>query len=266
MFAPAVLHRVVRVDLVDVGSNVFEVVRDIAMAQVEGRCSAEGYVRPGSTEVLSVARGVPARQNMFRHVEYSLSLRASVCNPAPGLVVQALVRSVNRFGARCEAGFFDDTGAMVPVLDIVVVHNMPSVANERDPTELRPGDAVSVEILGRRFEVSDPVVSAFGRILAEGSAPAAPGEGQDSEAADEGGEDVDGEDEDDVDSVDAESAGDPGTEEGSSDASEREDSEGEVDDEDEDDGQRSAGGGASSEDDDVSAYRNAGELSDQDGP
>jgi hypothetical protein len=167
MFRPAVFKRRVKLRAAEVGSNVRDTLERRARALLEGLCGREGFVRPGTVHLLDVSPGHLSTIDMGRHYEYALVLRAEVCNPAPGLQFSALVRETNNFGVLAEGGYFDESGTLVPVIEVVLVRDTVIAKNEVDVTKLKPGDEVGVELLGKRFELRDRRISAFGRAVAK---------------------------------------------------------------------------------------------------
>lgn len=165
MFKTAVIRQRMKVRAAEVGSNVADVLQDRAKALLEGVCGKDGYVRPGSVELLRMSEGVLSSIDMGRHYEFAVVLRAEVCNPVPGLRFKALVREVNNFGVLAEGGFFNTHGILVPVIEVVLVRETVVSQNEVDLGALKPGDEVGVELLGRRYELRDKRISAFGRAV-----------------------------------------------------------------------------------------------------
>jgi hypothetical protein len=212
MFRTAVIRQRMKVRAAEVGSNVDEVLQDRARALLEGVCGKDGYVRPGSVELLRMSEGALSSIDMGRHYEFQVTLRAEVCNPAPGLRFKALVREVNNFGVLAEGGFFNAQGILVPVIEVVVVRETAVSKNEVDLEGVKPGDEICVELLGRRYELRDKRISAFGRAVEsaeEGPKPGAAPEGEvDAEPQESiaGGDVGDGSEEGDSYAVDSEDA------------------------------------------------------------
>lgn len=176
MFSFSVFPRSILLRASEVGANVRDVVEARARALTEGVCGEHGYVRPGSLRMIRMSEGVLSGMDMGGSYRFDAMFKAEVCNPAPGMRVSALVRSVNRFGILCEAGYYDQDNALVPVMEIVVVRSPSKIENEVDVSHLSPGDEVGVEVLGRSYDVRDRRVAVYGRTVLDVDAMAPLGE------------------------------------------------------------------------------------------
>lgn len=165
MFQTAVIHQTIKLTAQEIASNVRMVVEERARALLEGVCGEHGYVRSGTLRMVHMAPGKLTNIDMGRRYSFDATFKADVCNPVVGLRFNAIVRSVNRFGVLAEGGYYDDDGTMVPVIEVVVVRNTATVVNEVDVGELQAGDELGIELLGRRFEMRDVRISAYGRAV-----------------------------------------------------------------------------------------------------
>ena len=165
MFSTAVIRHTVKLQAKEVGANVREVIEDRARSLLEGVCGESGYVRPNSLRMVGMSHGRLGDIDMGKSYSFDATFKAEVCNPVRGLRMNALVRSINRFGMLCEGGYYDPDNSLVPVIEIVVVRNPATFPNELDLGDLQIGDEVGVEILGRNFELRDSRISAFGRTV-----------------------------------------------------------------------------------------------------
>ena len=166
MFFDCVFPFRVRLHMREVGRNVRQVVEERARSLLEGVCSENGYVRPGTLRMIDMARGELTGADMCRYAGFDCRFRAEMYNPPPRTRHSAYVRSVNSFGALLEAGYWDDaSGALVPVIEVVVVRD-PTISNNEVAVEgLRPGDEVTVEIVSARFELRDTRLTGYGRLV-----------------------------------------------------------------------------------------------------
>lgn len=165
MFSTAVIKHTVKLQAKEVGANVREVVEDRARSLLEGVCGESGYVRPSSLRLLGMSHGRLGDVDMGKSYSFDATFKAEVCNPVRGLRMNALVRSINRFGMLCEGGYYDPDNSLVPVIEVVVVRNPAKIPNEVDLGDMQIGDEVGIEILGRNYELRDSRISAFGRTV-----------------------------------------------------------------------------------------------------
>jgi hypothetical protein len=165
MFAQAVIRQRVKLAVAEVGSNVRDIIENRGIAMMEGVCTVYGYVRPGTMQLVEVSPGRLSYIDMGRHYTFECKFRADVCNPLPGSKFRAHVRSMNQFGILAEAGYWDDHGKLVPVIEVVIVRDPSLSRNLVDIDSLAIGDDVGVELLSQRFELRDTRVTAHGRTV-----------------------------------------------------------------------------------------------------
>jgi DNA-directed RNA polymerase subunit E'/Rpb7 len=135
----------------------------------EGKCSRYGYTRTGSIEILKVSVGNVRMFSLNGDAIFKVQFRAEICNPLVGQVMSAIVLNVNKFGVLASGGTFDgDTGDMQSILPIVdiVIPKVGTITSVIDMSEIKPGDRVAVEILGKKFNINDSKISAIGRVKA----------------------------------------------------------------------------------------------------
>lgn len=165
MFKTGVLQQHIKLNAREVGSNVRSVLEDRVRALLEGTCGPDGYIRPGTVEILEIGSGYLSRIDMGRRYEFKIKIKAEICNPEQGLHVLAVVRSINKFGILAEGGFFNHEGVMVPVIEIIIVKDIITSEHEIDFDTINVGDEIAVEILGKRYELRDKRISALGKLV-----------------------------------------------------------------------------------------------------
>jgi len=134
-------------------------------SKFEGVCSYHGYIRPGSIEIFKFSMGYIQALSLNGDVEYMVNYYADVCNPSIGSVVHTKVVNANKFGILAHTGIRDGDDKFIPILEIVVSKNMITAQNDKNPEEISIGDDLHVEILGKKFELTDKKICAFGRII-----------------------------------------------------------------------------------------------------
>lgn len=131
----------------------------------EGMCSYHGYIKPNSIEIFKYSLGTIQALSLNGDVEYIVQYNADVCNPSIGSIVHTKIVNTNKFGVLAHTGISDESGRFVPILEVVVAKNMVNAQNDRNVEELKVGDEIHVEIIGKKFELSDKKISAVARII-----------------------------------------------------------------------------------------------------
>ena len=123
--------------------------------KLEGICSKHGYIHTGSIELYKIAPGIVEVAHLNGGSLFNVCFYATVCNPSVNSIIKARVTNTNRFGILAETG----------VLEIIVAKNSVNIESEIDLESVVAGDEITVEIIGKKFELGDKKISIIGRAL-----------------------------------------------------------------------------------------------------
>ena len=168
IFSESILTEKVRLSPDQLASDLRDVIFDIVRERNEGRCSRYGYIRPGSVRVLKVSAGRVRMVSLNGDVIFTVQFKADVCNPVVGTVVKAVIRNTNKFGILAEVGFVkmeEDREVTVPVMEVIVTKQGVGIASAVNLERLRVGEAINVEILGKKYELNDLKICAIGKVV-----------------------------------------------------------------------------------------------------
>ena len=159
-----------RVSLSPAEINKLSVADDINKALVaklkekyEGRCTANGYIRPGSVGIMGRSFGRAANGDFTGHWLYDCKVTASVLYPVAGAEFQVEVIKVNKMGAYAH---FDEAIRILLPRDTHV--------GNKAFDDIREGDKIFVRLDRSRFQMNDTYIMAVGTLLKEPSLPKAP--------------------------------------------------------------------------------------------
>lgn len=130
-------------------------------AKYEGRCTANGYVRPGTIGIMGRSFGRAANGDFTGNWLYDCKVTASVLYPTAGSEFQVDVIQVNNMGAYAH---FDDSIRILLPRDT-------HVGNKKFD-DIKKGDRVFVRLDRSRFQMNDTYIMAVGTLI-DAPAPAA---------------------------------------------------------------------------------------------
>lgn len=146
-------------------SNSKEVIQFILKNKFEGKCSYHGYIKPGSIKVHNYSMGKVIDSSLNGDVEYFVQYNADICNPAIGSIIPAIVTNKNVFGILAEAFInIPDAKKNVSILEIIVVKTHHT-EKKIDFDKVKESDLIDIEIMGKKFELNDKKISAWGKIV-----------------------------------------------------------------------------------------------------
>ena len=125
---------------------------------MEGVCTKHGLIKQGSIDVYKVAPGCIELIGLDGSVVFDVYYHAEVCNPLVGSIIKANVVNVNKFGILAESA---------GILEIIVAKNSVNIAHDSvvNLDTIQIGQTVTVEVVGKKFELGDKKISIVGRIV-----------------------------------------------------------------------------------------------------
>ena len=125
--------------------------------EMDGRCIAEGFVKPGSCRARSCSIGTFAAGNIV----FDMEIECLLCCPKEGAIMNCIAKTVTQAGIRAHA-----LSEPSPVV-IYISREMHDTSTTRmiansTMDSIKPGDAIQVRVVGKRFELNDKQVSVIG--------------------------------------------------------------------------------------------------------
>lgn len=123
-------------------------------ADIEGKCIAEGYVKPGSIKIISNSSGLMLGDK----VQFEVTYECLVCFPVSGMKLNCIVRNVTKAGIRAEEANHSPSPF---VLFVARDH----FYDESKFLKIKENDEFIARVIGQRFEMNDPFISIIGEIV-----------------------------------------------------------------------------------------------------
>jgi DNA-directed RNA polymerase subunit E'/Rpb7 len=130
----------------------------------EGLCTKHGYIRPNSIEIVKKSNGTFVKEYFNGHIKFDLQCRADTCNPVQGSVVSAVIKNKNQLGILAET-VIDLDDKKVPILDIIIPIKSAGIISQINLDNLQIGDTISVEVMGKKYQMKDKKISIIGRVI-----------------------------------------------------------------------------------------------------
>jgi DNA-directed RNA polymerase subunit E'/Rpb7 len=124
-------------------------------AKHEGKCNANGYVKPGSVAILSRSMGVAENGRFTGNLLYDCKVKCEVFYPVGGLQMEAVVIKVNKMGAYVH---FDEAIRILLPRDLHV--------GNVEFDNIEEGKNILVRLERSRFQANDPYIMGVGILVA----------------------------------------------------------------------------------------------------
>jgi DNA-directed RNA polymerase subunit E'/Rpb7 len=155
VYSRCLITRNIVLPITAVGKNILEVIEQNVSANFEGKCVVEGYVRIGSTKIITYSSGIVTRGT---NISFEVVFECDICFPVEGMLIACVAKNITKAGIRA------DSGDEVPSPIVVFVAKDHNYNNEAF-SEIKEGDKFNVRVIGQRFELNDKYVSIIGELV-----------------------------------------------------------------------------------------------------
>lgn len=153
IYIPTMVSKKVIMPLTAIGRNIRDVLEKHLAYEYEGKCNAEGYVRPRSTQLLAHSSGDLIDNGA---VAFEVMYEYQACNPVEGMLISCTVKNVTQAGL--QAHIIPEPSPIT-----VFVSRDHHYSNPRF-SKIKAGDEIMIRVIGRHFELNDETVSIIGEL------------------------------------------------------------------------------------------------------
>ena len=159
LYATVILTRKIVLNIRFVGRQIKSNLEERIRSDLEGKCVVEGFVKPGSTKLLTYSSGLLKGSD----VQFVVVVECLVCNPVEGMLVGCIAKNITKAGIRAEI----DVDPSPVVIFVARDHS------HMDPqfNAVSEGDSIRVRVIGQRFELNDTFISVIGEIVEDKQKP-----------------------------------------------------------------------------------------------
>jgi DNA-directed RNA polymerase subunit E'/Rpb7 len=139
-----------------IGKNLHQTIERTIASMVEGKCIVEGFVKRGSTKVITYSSGIVKGENIL----FDVVFQCEVCFPIAGMLLNCVAKNVTKAGIRAESS--EETPSPF-VLFIARDHYYSSDAFN----SVEEGQQFVARVIAQRFELNDKYVSVIGELASK---------------------------------------------------------------------------------------------------
>jgi len=157
VYLQSVLTMKVIVPITNVGKNMKQNLEKFISRKTEGKCIAEGFIRPNSVKVIRYSSGTVNNEN----VEFQTVFECMVCHPVEGMLVECMTKTITKAGVHAEV--IDESGTVPITVFIARDHHF----TDRKFAEIKENMKIVVRVIGVRFELNDPYICVIGKYVVQ---------------------------------------------------------------------------------------------------
>jgi hypothetical protein len=153
----------------DISGSIDDFLTEKLRKELESQCCTHGYVRPGSTQILSRSMGTAEHGRFTGDFIFHCKVRVACLLPHEGQVLECRVLMVNKLGAYA---LIVDEGRVREAMRILIPRDLHLGNAEFDA--LQPDQGIRVRVLKAKFAAGDTFIQAVGMYEGAAAAAAAP--------------------------------------------------------------------------------------------
>jgi DNA-directed RNA polymerase subunit E'/Rpb7 len=133
--------------------NIDNYIESYLKTNYEGKCIAEGYVKPDTIKIVRRSIGSITGSRFSGDVTYMVEYSAEICNPVIGNIIECKVKNINKLGLLCNNG------------PVTVIVGKKFHDNLEDINKIKEGDSINVEIIAKKIQLNKEEIQVVGKIF-----------------------------------------------------------------------------------------------------
>lgn len=140
----------------DKDAVLMKIIHEKLAHEIEGKCGENGYVKPGSVNIITISNGYC----QGNYISFGVVYECMVCSPVEGTIIECVAREITESaGIR---GELEDIDAPLKIYIARDHHIKNEVFNS-----VVIGDRLRVRVFGIRYELNDLYISVIVQLLAK---------------------------------------------------------------------------------------------------
>ena len=156
VYIRSILQMKIALSITEIGRNVTQNLENMIRMKTEGKCIAEGFIRPNSVRVLTYSSGLIKDD----HVEFCTTYECMVCYPVKDMMVSCTVSEVTKAGIHAYVKDVDSDNVPITVFVARDHHSTSKYFNS-----IKENALIEARIIGVRFELNDPSITTSAAIV-----------------------------------------------------------------------------------------------------
>ena len=156
IYSRCLITKKITLDIKYVGKNLKETLEKYISSNYEGKCVVEGYIKPGSTKIITYSSGLIDRGT---NIIFDVVFECMVCFLVAGTLINCVVKNITKAGIRAESATETPSPIVVFIARDHQTHNSEYFYTRQEK------DEIEVRVIGQRFELDDTFISVIGELV-----------------------------------------------------------------------------------------------------
>jgi len=155
IYSRGIITRTVVLPITSIGKNIKETIEQSIAFHFEGKCLVEGFIKQGSTKIVSYSSGMVQRGT---NISFEVVFECEICFPVEGMLLQCVAKNITKAGIKAESA----TEIPSPIIVFIAKdHHF----NMDYFSEIQEGDKFTARVIGQRFELNDKYISIIAELV-----------------------------------------------------------------------------------------------------
>jgi DNA-directed RNA polymerase subunit E'/Rpb7 len=153
VYIQSLLTMKVYLSITEIGKNIKSNLEKKIQSKTEGRCIAEGFIRPGSVKIITYSSGTIHSE----FIEFETTFECMVCHPVEGMLIECFTKTITKAGIHAEVR----DGDAVPLTIFIARdhYHMDDSFNS-----VKENDKIVAKVIGIRYELNDPYICVIAKL------------------------------------------------------------------------------------------------------
>ena len=156
VYMRSILQMKIALSITEIGKNLTQNLEKLIRLKTEGKCIAEGFIRPNSVRVINYSSGLIKDD----HVEFCTTYECMVCYPIKDMMVSCTVSEVTKAGIHAYVKDVDSDNVPITVFVARDHHSTSKYFNS-----IKENAIIDARIIGIRFELNDPSITTIASLV-----------------------------------------------------------------------------------------------------
>jgi DNA-directed RNA polymerase subunit E'/Rpb7 len=156
VYMRSILQMKIALSITEIGKNLTQNLEKLIRLKTEGKCIAEGFIRPNSVRVINYSSGLIKDD----HVEFCTTYECMVCYPIKDMMVSCTVSEVTKAGIHAYVKDADSDNVPITVFVARDHHSTSKYFNS-----IKENAVIEARIIGIRFELNDPSITTIASLV-----------------------------------------------------------------------------------------------------
>jgi DNA-directed RNA polymerase subunit E'/Rpb7 len=153
VYIQSLLTMKVHLHITEIGKNIKYNLEKKIKGKTEGRCIAEGFIRPNSVEIITYSSGTISSEL----IEFETTFKCMICHPVEGMLIECVAKTITKAGIHAQV--LDGEISPITIFIARDHHNMEDYFSS-----IKENENILAKVIGIRYELNDTSICVIAKL------------------------------------------------------------------------------------------------------